>query len=467
MSNQKPKRILWLSSDHMRYDCISAYGNGGIHTPNLDDLANHGVNFHQCYCQAPVCMPSRASFMTGLYPQQTGVTNNGYCLSPDFRPFASYSFKAAGYQTAHIGKLHVQPHDNYDFDPRPHHAYGFDSFWLAEARGCYEDAWMTWLRGRYPEHVDKLRVPRVLDRTDDEKLGRVIDAPVETTHSSWVSHVGKNFIQTHRQTNLFMHLGFHNPHPPLNPTSAAFAPYQSAAIPLPHFGYEEWKDKPEPLHDMLKSRETWTHTDLVEYRRYFYALVTELDLAIGSLMRYLKQENLLDDTLIVFMADHGDLCGDHSMTHKGASYYDEIMHTPLIFHWPAGLGQDRRDMCGLVENVDILPTLLEIAGGSIPAPVVGRSYAQAIMAGLQPDFRSDVFAYEEPGSAMLRTERFKYIRYNSTGGEVLYDLDLPEHEVVNVVNRTEYRDALHEMRERMLCRALQAGRSNQERLFDY
>lgn len=141
MSQPRPTRVIWISSDHMRYDHIAAHGNPAMITPALDRLVEQGTGFDQCYVQNPICMPSRCSFMTGLYPQQTGITLNGQCLPADFHPTAAHAFKAGGYHTAQIGKLHLQPHDELDFDPRPRHAYGFDVLWLSEERGNYSDAY--------------------------------------------------------------------------------------------------------------------------------------------------------------------------------------------------------------------------------------------------------------------------------------------------------------------------------------
>ncbi|MHC4502791.1 MAG: sulfatase-like hydrolase/transferase, partial [Planctomycetota bacterium] len=178
MSRPAPKNVIWITTDHMRYDCIGAHGNAAMHTPNLDFLVEHGVSFHSCFAQNPVSMPSRASFMTGLYPQQTGVTTNGHVLPADFPLVPARLFARGDYQAAQIGKLHFQEHEDSDLDPRARHDYGFDVFWIAEEAGCYEDAYMTWLRTEYPELVETFRVPRSTSpERIGEREGRVLDAP--------------------------------------------------------------------------------------------------------------------------------------------------------------------------------------------------------------------------------------------------------------------------------------------------
>jgi arylsulfatase A-like enzyme len=261
-----------------------------------------------------------------------------------------------------------------------------------------------------------------------------------------------------------LHLGFHNPHPPLNPTQDAFAPYEDVKLPRPRFGAKEWADKPEPLSGMLRGRCTWSEADFLSYRRYFYALVTEVDLAVGMLLEYLQAHDLLDDTLIAFSSDHGDMCGDHSITHKGPHFYDEVMHVPQILYWPNGLGADRRDVPALVEMVDVLPTLLELCGAHVPDVMAGRSFADALLSGEPVGGRQDVLAFNEPNWMMVRSAARKYIRYESTGGEVLYDLSEERHEVVNHAADPTYTDLLHQARLRALSRALQAGRSPLPRL---
>ena len=459
MAYSPPQRVIWITTDHMRYDGVGAYGNAVMRTPNLDQLAAHGVNFHNCFTQNPVCQPSRASFMTGLYPQQTGVTDNGYCLPDDFEPVVSRLFSAAGYQTAQIGKLHFQPHEDGDLDSRPRLTYGFDTFYLSEERGCYESAYMTWLRLEYPEHVNAFRLPRPTSFKRGEKKGWVVEAPRQASHAGWIVDAAMRHLRMRGRTRQFLHLGFHDPHPPLNPTHEAFAPYAKAEIPRPRFGKEEWADKPLPLSRMLQGRRDWSEQDFIEYRRFFYALTTQVDLALGDLFDYLRKNSLWDDTLIVFSSDHGDMCGDHNLTHKGPHFYDEVMHVPQIFHWPAGLGAARRDVPGLTEMVDVLPTIVELSGGHVPEVVMGRSLARELLAGQVPAGREDVFAFYQPSLAMLRTEDWKYIRFENAGTEVLYDLSQEPHEVANRAGDAACADVLTRMRMQLLSRMLRAGAS--------
>jgi arylsulfatase A-like enzyme len=470
MPPKRPRHVIWITTDHMRFDCIGAYGNSGIHTPNLDWLAGRSVNFMNCFGQNPVCMPSRASFMTGLYPQQTQVTNNGYELPPDFPLTPARLFGPGGYTTAQIGKLHFQKHEDRDLDPGPSAHYGFDFFYLSEEPGCYEDAYMTWLRSEHPEMVETFRIarPTTPERLSDQGITSVLDAPWLMSHSGWVAQQTRRHFQGHgRRTNLMVHMGLYHPHPPLNPTRDMMAPYQGGKLPEPDLLNEQWQDKPAELGNMMQNHAKHDDEYFRNYRRHFYALVTGVDLAVGHLLDTLGEADALDDTLIVFTSDHGDMCGDHRMTGKHPSFFDELMHLPALFHWPAGLGTDRRDIGGLIEMVDLLPTMLELCGLAVPAPMAGQSCARGMLEGQPPQTRQDVLAYHGGGNAMLRTEDCKLIRYNASGNEVLYDLANDPGERVNQAENPDCRQKLEQMRLRMLRRSLAAGQSPRQFLGRY
>jgi arylsulfatase A-like enzyme len=461
----RPKHIVLISTDHMRYDCVGAYGNDAIHTPNLDRLAGSGVNFHSCFTQGHCCMPSRASFFTSLYPQQTGVTENGFCLPDEFEPVAPRCFRSAGYHTGHIGKLHLQPTVGMEYAQRPRNTYGFDTFHCAASPTKPHDAWTRYLDMHYPEHKADF-LPTDAARAKLETPGRrVIDAPWLAGHSGFCAAATREYFAMRGFNHQFVHVGLFAPHPPLTPSAEAFAPYDGVPIPRPRFGCEEWADKPEgKLTQLLKSRQDWSEEDFIEYRRYFYALTTELDLAVGHILETLEQRGELDDTLLVFTSDHGDMCGDHSLTVKGPHFYDEIMHVPLILHWPAGLGRDRRDIHEMIEMVDLLPTMLGLAGARPHERMMGRNYAADLLAGRQIPGREDVYATAEPERTMLRTAKWKYLRYGP-GQEVLYDLsDTDRYEVVNRAGDPACGQVLQEMRDRMLTRSIHAGRSPRRRL---
>ncbi len=455
----RPRHILWITTDHLRYDCIGANGNPAIRTPNLDRLAAGGVVLERCYAQNPLCMPSRVSFMTGQYPCRTGVTCNGPALPEDRGPTCAEVFGAAGYETAQIGKLHFEPHDEMDLDPAGRRRYGFDFMALSEEPGCYEDAYVRWLRSEHPDHERTMRVPRPRERMRNGPRGEcwTVDAPAKVSHAGFVASSTIDYVRYGHSS--FIHAGIYAPHPPLNPPADIYAQYADADLPAPHWREGEDADKPDPLRSMLHGHRSIPAERLRERRRYFYAMCTLLDGQVGRVADALRERGELEDTLILFMSDHGDMDGDHHMVSKQPSFYEEVMRLPVILHWPAGLRGGQR-VGDLVEAVDLLPTLCDLAGMRVPWQAQGRSVAERLLGDEDAGAREEVLAmHGSPGRglyAMLRARELKYLRYGPDA-EVLYDLAEEPEEYTNCAGDPAYAERLAGMRERLLGRMLHAA----------
>jgi arylsulfatase A-like enzyme len=300
-----------------------------------------------------------------------------------------------------------------------------------------------------------------------------LDAPWQASFSGWIANQFERYFRTwggRHGSPQFIHLGFYAPHPPLNPTREMFEPYRDATLPAPKRCESEWADKPEPLAGMLRGwADRYNPEMLMDYRRHFYAMVSGVDMAVGEVLRMLSDAGVLDDTLLVFSSDHGDLCGDHGGVSKNVSHYEEIMRLPLVLRWPNGLGSAPRRVEGMVEMVDLLPTLLGLCGAKVPSVMAGRNYAPALLAGEAPKTRPDVFAYHDPGHMMLRTETHKYLRYARPDGatEVLFDLREDPDEFTNLADTPAAREILLDLRNRALGRALESSRSAQKAVFRY
>ncbi len=469
ISESMPRNVLWITTDHLRWDCLGAH-NPAVHTPNIDRLIRGGVDFARCYGQNPLCMPSRASFMTGLYPCQTGVVTNGQELDPAAPTAVGRVFKPH-FTTCQFGKLHFQAHENRDLDPRARDAYGFDVFNLAEEPGCYEDAYMTWLRTERPDLVPIFRIPRPAshERAAERTTYRVLDAPWEYSYSGWLATMLDRHLTTWggQRTPQFIHAGFYAPHPPLNPTTEMMAPYLGRELPAAHRSETELADKPELLQRMLRSNRDIDVTSLTEYRRHFYAMVTGVDLAVGKILAALERIGQLDDTLIVFGSDHGDFCGDHGMIAKNCAWYEEVVRLPLALHWPRRLRPQTVE--GLTEMVDVLPTLLGLSSLPVPPVMAGRDLSADLLAGRTPAGRPDVYAVDGPGHLMLRDKRWKYIRHIQGDGigETLFDLETDPHEFVNRAADPACREQLLAMRDRLLTRHIEATRPPTARPFHF
>lgn len=456
-----PKNVIWITTDHMRSDNINANGNPNIHTPNIDFLIENGVSFTNCYAQSTVCMPSRASFMTGLYPQQTGVTRNGIELPKDFKPTAATAFNAGNFLTAQIGKLHFQNHEDKDLDPRGKHNYGFDIFHLSEEPGSYEDAYMNYLRTEFPEFVETFRVPRSTSpERSGESNGKVLDAPWEASFSGFVSTIGERFLEKRKgdSRQKFAHLGFYAPHPPLNPTKEMMKPYEGKSIPIGNMIDGEEKDKPKSIKNLFHHFKSKKKEEHENYIKHFYAMVTGVDFGVGKIIQKLKDLNQLDDTLIIFGSDHGDSCTDHGLLSKHSSFYDEVINVPCVMFWPNGFKDKGILESGLMENLDILPTILELSNVTIPETMMGKSYATGLKGKTPLNMRDSVFAITHPGIAMVRNQYYKYIYYPDDI-DVLYDYKDKQKEVKNHAEDPKYKEILNEMKSLCLERMSHACRS--------
>ena len=473
----RPRHVIWMTCDHLRWEDLGGNGISFAHTPNIDRLIGDGVSFDHAYCQNPVCMPSRCSFMTGCYPHQVGVTANGQELDPACPLTAPRCFAAGGYQTAQIGKLHLQSHEDMDLDGRARHDYGFDVFWCDEEPGCYDGPYLRWLASEAPAMLPRFRTarPAAPGRDGETKAPQAIDAPWHYSYSGWIAEQTRRYLATWgagraRDEHHFLHCGFYAPHPPLNPTTDMLAPLAARQPPPARRQPGESADKPEPLCSMLRNP-ALDEEETAAYRRHFAAMVTGVDFAVGRIVAMLEEAGVLDDTLLVFGSDHGDFCGDHGLVCKNVAWYESVARVPLVLHWPAGLGRGGHRVDGLVELVDVLPTLLGLAGQRPPPSMSGRDWSAELLAGDHAAIgRPDALAVHRPGHLLLRTPTHKYIRYDQGDqppGEVLYDLRDDPDEFINRAEDPTQEDLLRQLRDRSLQRLIQASEPINPKIYHF
>ena len=444
--------VLLITSDHTRHDCVGSVNPAAI-TPNLDRLAEEGVLFEQCYVQNPLCMPSRASIFTGRYPSNHGVRANGIPLPEDELTLA-HVFAQGGYRTIQIGKLHFTPHKDRDH-AAPHPRYGFHEFLLSDEPGCYPDEYVRWVRARDERMVEKVRVPVPYYERHDSFDHRVLDFAESWTHAAFVATETIRALGENRERSFFLHAGFYNPHPPLYVPRRYVEMYEGKKLPERVARAGEMEDKPEYFRDACGK---YAHVDEETWRRhrmFFYAYVTAMDAQIGRILEGLDELALAERTAVVFVSDHGDFLGDHGLTGKWFQNYDSVIRVPLIARLPGRLEGGVR-VRGMVESVDVLPTLCELCGLEIPQGVKGRG-ALAMLDGTE--FRDSILVdFRSPGGPGVKTVRTSRAKYHKTseGDEVLFDLEKDPDEFVNVARDASARGLLEEMRDRMLVRILQA-----------
>lgn len=449
--------ILWICTDQQRADTIGAFGNPVIRTPNLDALCRAGVSFDRAYCQNPLCSPSRASFLTGRYPRTTGVRQNGQSHFPDTETLVTKLLSdEADYHAGLVGKLHLSAAGG-RVEPRPADGY-VDFRWSHESQQHPET--------RFADHYDRwLRRKGVVYENLYDRHGDVFPGlPEEYHHTTWAVDEAVDFIRSAPGPWL-LSLNLYDPHPPFDPPADYFEPHPHGELPGPKYREGELEGKPLPQQiDHCGARgganKAMSFADMSPAKRKeaigaYYGMVELLDRHIGRLLDALESSGQRDDTLVIFMSDHGEMLGDHGIFFKGPYFYEELVRVPLIVSWPGVLSGGRRSDA-LVELVDIAPTLCEAAGVEIPPGMQGRSL-WPLLRGERDDHRDSVYCeyynthtrYEgKPVYAtMIRTNRHKLVRYHGTEWGELYDLERDPEEFDNIYDRAP------ELRYELLCRA--------------
>ena len=453
----KRPNILLIYTDQQRWDTIRYGGNPAIITPNLDRLAREGVLMDNAFCNNPVCMPSRQSMLSGLYPSTVGCTTNGIEMREDIWTLPRI-LKAYGYTTANIGKLHFKNHSNRDHR-EPHPSYGFDTLILSDEPGCYDDAYIQWVKNHDPSQVDNCRIstppawegPPVVKHPRNTHEPYCFEGPEHLTHSAFVADEVAEFIhQQDGEKPFFVIAGFYAPHAPLNPPERFVKMYEQDLLPL-------------PFMDAENSDVPWTGMDLTDdhwrmIKAYYYALISHVDDQIGNILQALEDKALLDNTIVIFTSDHGEHLGDHGLIQKGPPGLDSCVHVPLIFSCPSLFKPQR--VADLIEAVDIAPTVLELCGIQVPPFFQGRSFYQRLAMGDYQPRTSVYIEYKDPFRSSwktVRTHAFKYSRFRQGSdeaavGELLYDLEQDPHEQCNVAGEKRYQTALEKMRNTLLAR---------------
>jgi len=423
----KRPNVLFLYTDQQRWDALGASGNPCIHTPNLDRLASGGVLFENAFCNAPVCMPSRQSMLSGQYPSVVGCTCNGIEM-PEDALTVQRILRASGYRTAQI--------------------YGFDHMLLSDEPGCYDDAYIKWV-----EMHDPAAVPLCQASTPPAWTGKPVEAeprnthepylfrgPEGLSHSAFVADECISFVEQQCGSPFFAIGGFYAPHTPLNPPKRFVDLYDIDSLPLPHMNPDD--------NRLGLSQAAWR-----KVKAYYYALVSHVDDQVGRILDGLERLGIADDTLVLFTSDHGEHLGDHGRIQKGAPGYDSCSHVPLLMSYAGGFAGGQRH-ASLVEGVDIVPTILDYCGVQIPPQLQGRSL-RPLLDGKPFEARNSVFIeHRFPFGASWKTVRTREFKLCASGDgqRELYDLRSDPHELHNVAGDEQYSATMADMQAELVRR---------------
>ena len=454
-SSERRPNILWICTDQQRFDTIAGLGNPHIRTPNLDRLASEGVAFTHAFSQSPVCTPSRASFLTGRYPRTTGARQNGQAIPAD-EILVTKMLADAGYDCGLSGKLHIAPckgrveqriDDGYrvfhwSHDPHPNWEENEYIQWLG-SKGC------KW-KDVYPGGQGRYAYPGV---------------PAELHQTTWCFDRAIDFIEEKRRSPWLMSINVFDPHHPFDPPREYLERYDPDALPDPKYKAGELADKPifqQVDHDgayggMLLGFSKMSPRERREVTAAYYAMIELIDDNVGRILKMLDDTGRRENTIVIFMSDHGELLGDHGMYLKGPHTYDCSVRVPLILSWPghfkSGLRSD-----ALVELVDLVPTLLTALGMEVPIRVQGKSFYDICTGEADPHQHKD-YVYAEyyvgqpfhralkpqPLVTMVRTRTHKLAAFHGMKVGELYDLRHDPDEFDNLWDSPAHSDVKMEM----------------------
>ena len=447
-------------------------------TPALDQMAADGCRFENAYCNNPLCMPSRASILTGRLPSVNGVRTNGCTANPD-QPLLAEQLKSAGYQTAAFGKMHYHPGGCEEADGYwPEHRksvdsgmdltqpyLGFDTIGL----GLGHSDILPGLHERHlkEHHPDVLKLrgksnsPAVPDELllNAQKINTYQSAiPTEHYSTNWVADRAIEYLEN-VDGPFFAWVGFGDPHHPFNPPGEYWDRFRPEDMPPPVMRDGELDDKPphfRAFHDgefkdkdtdgFLLGSDPYLRDGRVEIiRAAYFGMVALIDDAVERILSALDAQGLSENTIVFFLSDHGELLGDHDLILKGAFHYQPLINVPLIARGPGVDGG--RVVNGPVGLMDLNPTILDLAGAEIPEGTQARSLGSQLSGETDRGFdhtlvEHDLDLPDDSGrwspSLRLRTmvtDRHRITHYAGESYGELYDLEEDPNEFVNLWDR--------------------------------
>ncbi len=402
IADRKPRNIIFILTDDHRYDALGFLSKAGFpETPNLDRMARDGAHFPNAFVTTALCSPSRASILTGLYAHQHRVVDNNHPTNPSLIFFPQY-LQRIGYETAFIGKWHMGGGRESDAPQR-----GFDHWVSFEGQGSY-------LPNKAGLNVNGKKVPQrgyITDELTDYAIEWLEKRDPKRPYYLTLSHkaVHAEFIPAARHKGRYANRKF------IRPETWDPAPGKEALRPMwVQNQRNSWHGVDFPYHTTL---------DIGEYFKSYAETLLGVDDSVGRLFEHLRKRNELESTLVVFMGDNGFAFGEHGLIDKRTAY-EESMRVPLLMHCPEMIRAGTK-VEEVVANIDIAPTLLEVAGLRAPYTMAGSS-AWPLARGERIQWRKALlYEYywernfpQTPTVHAIRGDRYKYIRYHG-----LWDID--------------------------------------------
>jgi choline-sulfatase len=390
-SDRKPNLLFLIADDHAGY-VLGADGNRRALTPNLDRLASEGTRFARHHCNSPVCTPSRQSILTGQLPHAAGVTVLSTPLDTN-RPTIAKALAGQGFSTGVIGKMHFNR-------PGESGLHGFQTAWTEDV---VQKRWMDAV-GPVPEFSGIRTKPAWHPFQDPARIwlnAEKLPFPrrEEQMRSAWVAKQASRYLEEHKDDRFALWVSFQEPHSPYDFPIEWRDKFDPAKFPVPRVGPEDGGQIPLIFRDLSPAEKQGIISA-------YYTSVNYLDYNVGIVLNKLRQLNLENDTLVVYMADHGYSLGQHGRFEKHCTY-DPALRVPLIIRHPGRVS--RMVVNDFTESVDVSPTIFDLLGSDRFVRHDGQSLRPYLEGKKPAKPRTSIFSeYLENEEACVRTDRWKY-----------------------------------------------------------
>ena len=426
-----------------------------------------GVAFERAYCQSPICTPSRASFLTGMYPSSIRVTRNGNPAFPDFPPLISKTLADAGYICGLIGKLHLSSAYR-RVETRADDGYSYWQYSHAPRDDWREGHdYADWVRSKGADLSELVHDPA--------------GVPAALHQTTWCAEKTIEFMRANRGRPWLASVNIYDPHPPFNPPAAYRDMFDPQDVKPPIFQPSDLVQQQklaaldfqsvarDPAELDIKSpilpqsptrhyveAETEGARDALTLIAAYYAMIKLIDDQVGRILAALDESGQRENTIVIFTSDHGETLGDHGLILKGCRFYEGLARVPLIWSWPGGFKAGVRSPA-LVELTDIAPTLLDVCGLPIPDYMTGQSLLPILSGRQPPETHRDfvrceyIDAIDLPDASvatMYFDGRYKLVSYHKHGLGELYDLDADPQELTDLWEDTAHQALKGELLQR-------------------
>ena len=427
--------VLLIVADDLNCD-LGAYGNFVVQTPNIDQLAQRGVLFENAHNQYPLCGPSRASFMTGMYTNQTKITKNNMNLRNSVPDVISLGqrFRQQGYQSVRIGKMF-----HYD-NPSAIGTSGNDDIY-------------SWDQTVNPYGRDKIEEYKI-NTLKPRRYGGTL---------SWLAADGKDEEQTdgigtseaikklndfaNSDTPFFLAVGFYRPHTPFVAPKKYFDLYDREKIEIPESSNDYLKTLPKPAAKSIRAKKNQLNLEkerAQEIKEAYYATISFVDAQVGRILDQLEASGLDKNTIVVFTSDHGYHMGEHGHWQK-QTLFESATRVPLIISTPNSENKGSISKSP-VELIDLYPTLMDLTEISTPQHVVGKSL-DSLLKNVNASVRGSALTRWRNGYS-IKTKRYRFTKWGINGelGYELYDHKTDKEELINLARNQDYSEIIDSLK---------------------